>query len=83
MFYTYIVLALTALPHIFAVPCVQIGKGTYDGPGGKQPQLDPFTAGQGFDIIQSQSCLLRFQNPDYNMVGSQSDFGQAILACKS
>ena len=83
MFYTCIVLVLSALPQIYAVPCQQIGKGNYDGPAGTVPQLDPFTAGQGFDIIQSQYCLLRFQNPDYNMRGSQSDFGQAIRACKS
>ena len=83
MFYTCIVLVLSVLPQIYAVPCQQIGKGTYDGPTGVQSQLDPFTAGQGFDIIQSQDCLLRFQNPDYNMIGSQGDLYQAIMACKS
>ena len=83
MFYTCILLLLSALPHIYSVPCQQIGKGNYDGPAGTQPQLDPFTAGQGFDIIQSQDCLLRFQNPDYNMIGSQSDLSLAIMACKS
>ena len=83
MFYSCILLVISVLPQIHSVPCAQIGKGNYDGPTGTQPQLDPFTAGQGFDIIQSQDCLLRFQNPDYNMIGSQSDFGQAIMACTS
>lgn len=83
MFYTCTLLLLSTLPQIYSVPCQQIGKGNYDEPTGTQPQLDPFTAGQGFDIIQSQNCLLRFQNPDYNMLGSQSDLSQAIMACKS
>lgn len=82
MFYTCILLLLSALPQIYSVPCQQIGKGNYDGPTGMVPQLDPFTAGQGFDIIQSQDCLLRFQNPDYNMIGSQSDLYQAIMASR-
>ncbi|KAI9814163.1 MAG: hypothetical protein M1832_005974 [Thelocarpon impressellum] len=45
------------------------------------PQLNPFEANQGFDIIPSQECLLRFQNPgktqDYN---NQMDFRSALRA---
>ena len=42
--------------------------------------MDPFTPGQGFDIIKSEDCYVRFQNPDL-IRGKVADFGQAIENC--
>lgn len=44
-----------------AIPCSHIG--SRFGAEGTQPGLDPFRAGQGFDIIPVQQCYIRFQNP--------------------
>lgn len=60
---------LTGLPFLplilCGVLCYQIGLGSYGAPGQTQmqPQLNPFIAGQGFDIIPSDTCYLRFQVP--------------------
>ena len=64
---------------VAGIPCHMIGvPGTgygYDDSGRRyspgvtpasgvlHPFIDPFTTGQGFDIVDTKDCLLRFQTP--------------------
>ena len=64
---------------VTGIPCHMIGvPGTgygYDDSGHRyspgivpesgvlHPFIDPFTTGQGFDIVDTKDCLLRFQTP--------------------
>ena len=62
---TYLLLLQTRLA--IAVDCRLIGIGTLRGVNGQTVQLlDPFTPGQGFDIVKATDCLVRFQVPDSN-----------------
>ena len=61
-----LLLCFTLLSHVArvnSVPCNQIGTGFYDTSTGRVRQLWPFTANQGFDIIDASACYIRFQNP--------------------
>ena len=75
--------ALLAFKPARSVPCRQIGKAFYDEDGERKPQLDPFQAGQGFDIIEPQKCYHRFQSPDWAAAqgGSRLEFAEALENC--
>lgn len=51
--------------------------------GVKHPQLDPFTPGQGFDIVQPGDCYHRFQHPRYHMPTGKEELGLAMDKCES
>lgn len=75
---------LGSLALCYAIPCKLIGTGQYDDENGvRQPQLHPFRGGP-FDVIKSQDCYIRFQNPDNHpdYQKSKIDFAEAFRDCK-
>lgn len=75
--------------HMIGVPATGYG---YDDAGRRyapglvpesgvlHPFINPFTAGQGFDIVDTKDCLLRFQTPGQAASASVGDWIAQIAA---
>lgn len=60
-------------------------KRNYHEGGETKKQLEPFTPGQGFDIIDAMKCCHRFPNLEYHLRGNDIELGKlgkAMDACK-